>query len=106
VLKEGAEAGYEKAHATVPADLVESFGRFGIHDWVIWRSGRHLFHLVECDDFGAAMRALALDPANQRWQEFINVYVDHFEMSGGEPEGIMIPEVWGLNRQKSTDKPY
>ncbi len=105
VLREGAEPGYERAHAIIPADLMESFRRVGIHDWVIWRSGRNLFHLVECDDFGAAMGALAFDSANQRWQELINTYVDHFEVSGGEPEDMIIGEVWSLSRQKSTAEP-
>ncbi|MFI0735468.1 L-rhamnose mutarotase [Streptomyces sp. NPDC021225] len=68
VLKEGQEAGYEEVHATVPADLLEALGRAGITNWRIWRSGRHLFHLVDCEDFAAAMAALDQDPVNHRWQ--------------------------------------
>jgi L-rhamnose mutarotase len=101
VLREGAEAGYEAAHATIPEDLVESFDRLGIHDWVIWRSGRNLFQLVDCDDFGAAMRSLQSDPANQRWTEFISAYVDHFELPGHPPDEMAMPEVWQLARQRA-----
>lgn len=103
VLKEGQEAGYEREHATVPADLLESLGRAGITNWRIWRSGRHLFHLVDCEDFAAAMAALDEDPVNHRWQEFIGAYVDHFETTAGSPvEGsaqMALGEVWELRAQ-------
>ncbi|MCQ8827832.1 L-rhamnose mutarotase [Streptomyces malaysiensis] len=102
VLKEGQESGYEQAHATVPEDLPAALRRAGITDWRIWRSGGHLFHLVDCEDFAAAMAALDEDPANQRWQEFIGAYVDHFEDTGGSPaesERMALGEVWQLSAQ-------
>jgi L-rhamnose mutarotase len=102
IVREGHEAGYEEAHATIPADLVESFARVGIHDWTIWRSGRDLFHLVDCDDFAAAMDALDTDEANARWQAFIGPYVDHFETTGDGPEGMIVGQVWSLSRQQDA----
>ncbi|MBI0298253.1 L-rhamnose mutarotase [Streptomyces sp. PRKS01-29] len=102
VLKEGQESGYEQVHATVPEDLLAALRRAGITNWRIWRSGRHLFHLVDCEDFVAAMAALDEDPANQRWQEFIGAYVDHFEDTGGAPaeaERMALGEVWELRSQ-------
>jgi len=99
ILRPGAEAEYEADHATIPADLAETFARIGIHDWTIWRSGRDLFHLVECDDFAAAIRALATDEANARWQAFIGRHVDHFStFREGDDEQAM-PEVWSLSAQ-------
>jgi L-rhamnose mutarotase len=100
MLREGHEAAYDDAHAAIPEDLVASFARLGIHDWRIWRSGRHLFHLVECDDFPAAMAALGDDPANQRWQAFISEHVDHFEQTGAGWDRMELPEVWRLARQR------
>ncbi len=98
VLREGAERDYEDAHSRIPDDLAASFARVGIHDWTIWRSGRNLFHLVECDDFAAAMAALDDDPANLRWQTRIGRFVDHFETfpPGGSLE---TPQVWRLSQQ-------
>ncbi|MBL1098650.1 L-rhamnose mutarotase [Streptomyces coffeae] len=108
VLKEGQEAGYEEVHATVPADLLEALRRAGIDNWRIWRSGRHLFHLVDCEDFAAAMTALDSDPVNHRWQEFIGRYVDHFETTDGSPaaasERMALGEVWELRAQAAADE--
>jgi len=101
VLREGHEAAYDAAHAAIPADLMASFERVGIHDWQIWRSGRDLFHLVECDDFAAAMRALDDDPANRRWQESINRHVDHFVADRPGADGMVLPLVWTLAAQRA-----
>ena len=100
VVREGREAGYEEAHATIPDDLVESFARVGIHDWTIWRSGRDLFHVVDCDDFVAAMEALDSDPANERWQAFIGPYVDHFVTTAEGHAGMLLGQVWRLSAQR------
>ena len=79
VLRPGREEAYDAAHMWVPDELIEAHRRAGIHDWRIWRSCGNLFHLVECDDFSAALRELEREPANERWQAFIGDYVDHFE---------------------------
>lgn len=102
VVRDGHEAGYEAAHATIPEDLAASFARVGIRDWTIWRSGRDLFHLVDCDDFVAAMDALATDEANQRWQAFIGRFVDHFETTGEGPQGMIVGQVWSLAGQRDA----
>ncbi|GAA1246363.1 L-rhamnose mutarotase [Pseudonocardia aurantiaca] len=103
VIADGQEGGYEEAHVRIPDDLVASFARVGIHEWTIWRSGRHLFHLVDCDDFAEAMRVLQDDPANQRWQAFIGPFVDRFENTAGgvadEAAHMVLGEVWTLSRQ-------
>ncbi len=101
LIREAHEAGYERDHQTIPADLVASFDRLGIRDWTIWRDGRDLFHVVDCDDFGAAMRALDEDPANQRWQEFIDQHVQSFVGGDGEPEEMILGEVWRLQDQRA-----
>ena len=79
LLRAGCETSYDHAHARIPDDLVEAHRRAGIRDWAIWRSGRELFHLVECDDLEAAFQALDRDPANERWQAFIGEFVEHFD---------------------------
>lgn len=96
VLKPGREQDYDVVHARIPDDLVAAHRRAGIRDWWIWRSGRNLFHLVECDDLEAAFRQLEHDPANERWQAFIGEYVDHLEAPTGQP---MLPLVWRMGDQ-------
>ena len=93
VLREGMEEAYDTEHATVWPDLAASLRAAGITEWRIWRSGRHLFHLVECDDFAAAMEQLAHDPVNERWQAHINQIVDHFEPG---IDGMALGRVWSL----------
>lgn len=100
VVKPGAGEGYDRAHERIPDDLVISFARVGIHEWTIWRSGENLFHLVECEDFVSAMRALEDDPANKRWQATIGEFVDHFISRGDGPEGLPLAHVWDLGAQK------
>lgn len=99
VLRDGHEDAYERDHAAIPGELVATFSRIGIHDWRIWREGIHLFHLVDCDDFDAAMTALADDPANLRWQAFIGAHVERF-LPSGEPSPIR--EVWQLAAQRDS----
>jgi L-rhamnose mutarotase len=100
ILREGQEAAYEREHATVWPELVEIMRGVGIQDWSIWRSGRHLFHLVEVDDFATAMAALADDPVNERWQRHMATFVDHFEgPSGEEGGGRPLAHVWTLAEQ-------
>ena len=98
-LKEGTEEAYVQAHQAIPADLVASFHRIGIHHWSIWRSGRSLFHLVECDDYVAAMTALQDDPADEAWQERMRAYVDRFVGGEAGPAGQILPHVWSLSDQ-------
>jgi L-rhamnose mutarotase len=99
VIRDGHEALYEADHEFIPDDLTETFARVGIHDWSIWRSGRNLFHLVECDDFSAAMTALETDPANLRWQKFIGRHVEYFVTTADGDTGMTLPHVWDLSSQ-------
>jgi L-rhamnose mutarotase len=99
VLKAGREDAYDLVHQRIPDELVEAHLRAGIRDWWIWRSGRDLFHLIECDDLLAAFAQLEDDPANERWQEFIGDYVDHLERPSGGPT---LPLVWRMDDQRSS----
>ncbi len=104
VLREGQESNYEAAHATVPPDLAASLLGAGIENWTIWRSGRHLFHLVECDDFATAMKRLEDDPVNRRWQAHMAQFVDRFEVVSEGAEGMEVPKVWNLAEQLNPSR--
>ena len=99
VLREGQEAAYETEHATVWPDLLAALQAAGIRDWRIWRSGRHLFHLVDTDDFAGAMATLADSPVNARWQEHMAAFVDHFEENPDGVAGRSLRHVWTLSEQ-------
>ena len=93
--------GYVEAHARIPDDLAEAFGRVGIHEWTIWRSGEHMFHLVVCDDWDAAIAALDDEPANVRWQESIGPFVEVYRDADGEPGFAPLAAVWDLQKQSA-----
>jgi L-rhamnose mutarotase len=99
VIRPGAVDDYLTHHARVPEDLVEMFGRLGIHDWTIWRSGRRLFHLVECDEWDAAVAGLNTEPANERWQADIGRFVELFRDADGEEGFAPLAPVWRLTDQ-------
>ena len=48
VIREGAVDDYVERHARIPADLVETFERIGIHEWTSFRSVRRPVHVAEC----------------------------------------------------------
>lgn len=98
VLRAGHIDSYRKDHARVPDDLAAAFQQVGIYEWEIWRSGLHIFHLVTCDDFDAAMKALEPHPANIKWMASIGVHIARFE--GPDGEGLIPSEpLWTLGGQ-------
>jgi L-rhamnose mutarotase len=99
VLRPGREGDYDREHATIWPELLQSLQDAGITNWHIWRSGLNLFHVVEADDLHASFARLDTDPVNQRWQEFINQIVDHFEAPNGEQ---ILPLVWSLGHQSEA----
>jgi L-rhamnose mutarotase len=101
VLRPGAVDGYRVAHARIPDDLDAAFSRVGIRGWTIWRSGERLFHVVDCDDFDAAMAALDADPANQAWQETIGPWVEVFRAADGAEGFAPLEQVWSLAAQRA-----
>ncbi|MFB9906098.1 L-rhamnose mutarotase [Allokutzneria oryzae] len=98
-LREGREAEYDRVHATIPAALDEALRAAGVRSWRIWRSGRDLFHLVECEDY-TAMRAYLRDhPANVPWQARMAELLDVADDYSGAGSGVGL--VWELPCEKS-----
>lgn len=69
--KAGMETEYVERHRRVFPDLLEAFRRVGIHTYSIFMQDNHLYAYMEVDDFQAAMKELAEDPADVRWQAFM-----------------------------------
>ncbi|GAB3601256.1 L-rhamnose mutarotase [Microbacterium tumbae] len=98
-IREGAIDEYRRHHARIPDDLAASFTRLGIRDWTIWRAGRRLFHLVDCDDWDAALAALDADPANEAWQADIGRFVELFRDADGAEGLTPLEQIWSLSAQ-------
>ncbi|AKU15651.1 L-rhamnose mutarotase [Luteipulveratus mongoliensis] len=94
VLRAGREQDYDRIHAQIPAALDGALREAGVRSWRIFRDGRDLFHLVECDDY-AAMRAALRDlPVNVEWQAQMAELLDVQDDYSGQDRGI--PMVWQL----------
>ncbi|ADB35879.1 protein of unknown function DUF718 [Kribbella flavida DSM 17836] len=93
----GTEQSYEREHARVWPELITVMRAAGIDDWSIWRSGRDLFHLVECDDYEAAVARLADDPVDQRWQQHMSRFVEGFAQNADG--GRTLRHVWTMSEQ-------
>lgn len=102
-LIEGTETAYETEHATVWPELITAMQRAGITDWRIWRSGRDLFHLVDCDDFDAALKQLATDPDDQRWQRHMSRFVEEFAENPDGAGGRGLRHIWSLSEQLAAE---
>jgi L-rhamnose mutarotase len=96
----GTEESYELEHARVWPELIVVMRNAGIRDWSIWRSGRDLFHLVECDDYEAAVAQLALDPVDQRWQQHMSRFVEGFAKNPDGLGGVALRHVWTMSEQQ------
>lgn len=99
-LKPGMHGEYEREHAQIPDDLMVALQEVGVRDWQIWRSGHHLFHLVDVEgDFTAAMDRLDGSQVNDRWQAHMARFVEGFATG---PDGTMpIRDVWSMARQSA-----
>lgn len=102
VIAVGAIDDYVRRHGRVPDELAALFARAGIRDWTIWRSGDRLFHLVDCDDWEAAMAIVRADPADARWQADIGRFVAGFRGPDGEDAYAPLGAVWSLSQQRGA----
>ncbi|QSB16632.1 L-rhamnose mutarotase [Natronosporangium hydrolyticum] len=98
-VKAGREDDYDAAHREVPADLVRAIRAAGATSWTIWRSGQDLFHVIECDDYGALLASLVELPVNIAWQDRMAelLAVSHDYSTDGAGAGL--PVVWELGAE-------
>ena len=96
-LHEDATEAYDRLHARVPEDLLVALQEAGVRDWRIWRHGRDVFHLVDCDDYAAMRAYLREHPANIAWQQQVEPLQSTPDDYSGDDDGL--PFVWSLARQ-------
>jgi L-rhamnose mutarotase len=97
VLKSGREPEYVAVHETIPAGVAAALRTHGVHDWRIWRDGRHVFHLVDVDDYAAMREGLRDLPDNVAWQETVGPMFDVPDSYAGGDDGIAF--LWSLAGQ-------
>lgn len=98
-LRDGREQAYDAEHAVVPDALLALLRGHGVRDWVIWREGRSLLHLVDVDDYDRLAEEIADDPVNVAWQERMAHHVEGFETLDRLPDLDAPLLVWSLRRQ-------
>src|SRR5688500_17795504 len=84
-LRPGQEGAYEAEHERVPDDLLAALDTGGVRDWVIWRDGFELLHLVDVDDYAALEEHLVGNDANDRWQAAMARHVEGFDDLASSP---------------------
>ena len=68
-------AEYKQLHEQVWLELLDDMRAASIRNYSIFADGPELFGYLECDDWSAAMEALARSDANRRWQELMSDYL-------------------------------
>lgn len=101
-IRVGMIDGYRIEHEVIPEDLARLFAEVGIRDWIIWRSGDRLFHLVDCDDFVASLAKVNVSPVNEKWQRQIGPYVEGFLDRDGHPGFAELERTWALSDQNAA----
>ena len=97
VLKAGHEAEYEDVHGVIPTAVASKLRACGVRDWRIWRDGRHVFHLVDVEDYAAMRAALRDDPDSVAWQATVAPFFDQADSYDGTDSGLQ--QIWTLAGQ-------
>ncbi|MFD1887909.1 L-rhamnose mutarotase [Paenibacillus wenxiniae] len=63
---------YIRRHEAVYPELLQAFGEVGIRTYSIFLHGGVLFAYMEVDNYREAMDALAVHPANGKWQAYMS----------------------------------
>ena len=66
---------YKRLHREVWPELLADMRAASIRNYSIFARGPELFGYLECDDWDAALAALARSDANRRWQERMKEYL-------------------------------
>lgn len=87
---------YEAAHRRVPAELTAAIRAAGATSWTIWRSGTHLFHVIECEDYARLLAELSELPVNIAWQARMSDLLEVVHDYSAQGSDASLPVVWEL----------
>lgn len=85
-------AEYKELHANVWPDLLAELKAAGIRNYSLWLNDDGTeFGYLECDDWDAACAYLAKSEVHDRWQEFMQNYLDSptDASQGGQPVKLL-----------------
>ena len=97
VLRSGREEDYVALHQVIPEEVAVALREHGVSDWRIWRDGRHVFHVVEVDDYQAMRAGMRDHPANVAWQAAVGPLFDVPDTYAGDDAGLGL--LWSLSDQ-------
>jgi L-rhamnose mutarotase len=96
-LRQGAEERYDALHRAVWPEVLAAIERVGVTRWLIFRDGLDLFHYIECENYDAAIAALADVPVNVRWQAEVAPLMEKAHDYSGESSD-RLPAIFELGR--------
>lgn len=70
-VRPGYEEEYKRRHDEIWPDMLDALRKAGIRNYNIFRHGLTLFGYFETDDLEGARAALADDPVNAKWAEWM-----------------------------------
>ena len=96
-LRPGADpAEYKRRHDEIWPEMLDALRAAGIHNYSIFRHGELLFAYAEVEDVARMAAALARDPINARWQEYMR---DMITIEGDPETGFatLLPEMFHMD---------
>lgn len=88
-VRPGKEEGYRAAHRSVWPELVAAAREAGIRNHSCFMTGRTVVAYFEADDLEAASERMARHPVKQRWNAFMEEFL--------EPGAITLEEVFHMD---------
>lgn len=107
-LKAGMEESYDEVHRALPPELAEDLILRGHTEWLIFRHGQDLFHVITTDGdepaarpeggvdgVDPAARAARLKEVGEAWHPLI---ASHLEPVDGDVDVVDLHLVWSLSK--------
>ncbi|MEM8494572.1 MAG: L-rhamnose mutarotase [Planctomycetota bacterium] len=88
---------YRAAHEDVWPDMLDVLRRHGWRNYSLYlRDDGLLIGVTECDDLDAAVKGMADEPVNTRWQAAMLEYFESLEHETADRSLTVLPEVFHL----------
>ncbi|MDQ0894702.1 L-rhamnose mutarotase [Agromyces ramosus] len=92
-LKAGMQEAYEEAHRVVPAEVAENLAERGYVEWLIFRHGQDLFHVITTTG-DEPPRSERTQEIGERWHAIMG---PHLEPVEGDVGSVDLRLVWSLS---------
>ena len=95
-VRPGYEAEYKRRHDEIWPEMDAALRSAGITKYHIFRHGLTLFGYFETDDLDAMIAALATDPVNKRWSEYMGPIMK-IDIDSSTDFPFLLPKQWSLD---------